>query len=78
MGSRTSLASAEAAKGFADEVTGGEGGVEAGEGFLRFGRFVAEGKEGEEGVLGVACKWGRGTFGGSTTCEGVECRKFIA
>jgi hypothetical protein len=28
--------------------------------------------------LGVACKWGRGTFGGSTTCEGVECGKFVA
>jgi hypothetical protein len=44
----------EFAQGFADEVAGGERGVQAGEGFLRLGRFVTEGEKGEEGVLRIS------------------------
>jgi hypothetical protein len=41
----------EAAKGFANEISGGQGGIESLKGFLRFSRFVPEGEKGKEGVL---------------------------
>ncbi len=36
--------STQAPERVADEIARGEGGVEAGEGFLGFGRFIAEGE----------------------------------
>jgi hypothetical protein len=41
----------EAAKGFANEISRGQGGIESLKGFLCFSRFVAEGEKGKEGVL---------------------------
>jgi hypothetical protein len=44
----------EAAEGFANEISGGQGGIESLKGFLRFSRFVAEGEEGTKGILRVS------------------------
>ena len=48
------VALSEFSQRFPDEVAGGERGVQAGEGFLRLGRFVTEGEKGEEGVLRIS------------------------
>ena len=71
-------ASAKSAKGFADEITRGQGGVETLQGLLGFGCFVAESQKRQKSVLRVAGEGGRGTFRGGTAGEGVEGGEFVA
>jgi hypothetical protein len=72
------VALSEFSQRFPDEIAGGERGVQAGEGFLRLGRFVTEGEEGEKSVLGISSQRGRRSLGGSAAGEGVEGGKFVA